>query len=400
MSKILIACIASLIVLLVIGGILPTSTSNTENVKTQENFRAYTSHKPIRINNDTELDAIAQQEGWSGTGGYLSPYIIENYEIDGNGSTAFYVGNTTEYFIIRYSHLFNSSNTAKYFTGAIEFYKVKNGYVTGCNITDSVYGVYVSTHSTDIQVTYSDFWGVGNGVYLYFYTSSSTISHNNFHYSTHVGYAVTISYSSNDNEVWYNTMDGPRYGMYINGQSGATTGNKISRNTMSNLGSYGVYAYYTLGENRIENNTIAGSNEEGIRVYSRADNTIIVNNSIRNCIRYGIDIHLSDNVLVYNNSLANNNGATDTYNSAHVQAVNNGTENMWYYNGYGNYWADWTTPDSDGDGIVDNPYILDGDSGSQDSYPLAEPSVPIPELSWILPLISALFVIAVFRKSN
>ena len=36
----------------------------------------------------------------------------------------------------------------------------------------------------------------------------------------------------------------------------------------------------------------------------------------------------------------------------------------------GNYWNDWTASDSNGDGIADAPYALDGGAGAADNYPL------------------------------
>ena len=363
--------------------------------------RAYEFHEPIRINSDDEFDQMARDEGWSGSGTWGSPYIIQNYEIDGNGTTAFYIGNTTRYFIVKFSHFYNFSySNDGYHRGIVELYNVKNGDVYGCNITDGQYGIYVTTHSSSNHVEYNQFYNVTNGVYLYFYASTTIVSSNVFHYRVHVGTAITIAYNSDNNEVWYNTIDGPATGVYINGNNGACTGNFISRNTITTTRDYSVYVYSSLGSNRVENNTIRDSMDEGIRVYSSSDYTTIVNNSIFNSVNYGIDVHSSDNVLVYNNSLVGNNGATDTYDSSHVQAVNNGSGNQWYHNGYGNYWSDWTSPDDNGDGIVDSPYILEGDSGSQDPYPLVESSHPIPELSFFHPFIIIVLVTLYFVRKR
>ncbi|MCK5561728.1 MAG: hypothetical protein KAJ51_14090, partial [Thermoplasmata archaeon] len=76
---------------------------------------------------------------------------------------------------------------------------------------------------------------------------------------------------------------------------------------------------------------------------------------------YGIYIKGSSNSLIYhNNIIANQN-----------QAYDNGA-NFWNetYPAGGNYWSDWTTPDNDLDGFVDDPYNISGDS-NQDNWPFA-----------------------------
>ena len=169
----------------------------------------------------------------------------------------------------------------------------------------------------------------------------------------------------------------------------------ISRNEIYGTRDYGVYIYRSSG-NRVENNTIRNSMNEGIRVYI-GSSTLIVNNSVIGSTGYGIDVNSADNAIIYNNSLVNNNGAGDSYDPAHVQATNNGT-NQWYYKNRGNYWSDWTSPDSDNDGIVDDPYVLDGDPGSRDLYPLAEPSTPIPEMPPQLTAIAIIVLAYVVRR--
>lgn len=66
-----------------------------------------------------------------------------------------------------------------------------------------------------------------------------------------------------------------------------------------------------------------------------------------------------------NNFISNNQGG--------VQAYDDGTNINWFKSKSGNYWSDWTSPDSNNDGIVDYPYEPAGDNEDRDSYPLADP---------------------------
>ena len=87
-----------------------------------------------------------------------------------------------------------------------------------------------------------------------------------------------------------------------------------------------------------------------------------------NCTDYGLEISssCSYNVIKWNNFL-NNSGT--------CQIQDNGINNEFQYNFYNT----WVTPDSDHNGIVDEPYIFDGSAENLDQYPLAVPCQPIPE---------------------
>jgi len=54
--------------------------------------------------------------------------------------------------------------------------------------------------------------------------------------------------------------------------------------------------------------------------------------------------------------------------------------------------------DPDGDGIINWPYALDGSAGAKDYYPLAESSLPIPELPWIVLVVLVLSAALMLRK--
>ena len=87
-------------------------------------------------------------------------------------------------------------------------------------------------------------------------------------------------------------------------------------------------------------------------------------NLFAECPGYAI---LADNpydestTLFYSNIFINNNGAGEEFNSSHIQARCENNYDYWN-NSYlrGNYWSDWTGPDLNNDGIVDDPYPLSG----------------------------------------
>ncbi len=74
----------------------------------------------------------------------------------------------------------------------------------------------------------------------------------------------------------------------------------------------------------------------------------------------------------YSNIFINNNGAGEEFNSSHIQARCDNNADYWN-NSYlrGNYWSDWTGPDLNNDGIVDEPYPLSGEV-NHDNYPLVD----------------------------
>ncbi|MBY9001563.1 MAG: right-handed parallel beta-helix repeat-containing protein [Candidatus Heimdallarchaeota archaeon] len=71
----------------------------------------------------------------------------------------------------------------------------------------------------------------------------------------------------------------------------------------------------------------------------------------------------TENCTIYHNTFVNNN----LLNYYASQAYDKGTNNLWYNETLqqGNYWSDWTS----------GPYDIDGDSGSQDLYPLSSPTI-------------------------
>ncbi|MFW5927930.1 MAG: NosD domain-containing protein, partial [Thermoplasmatota archaeon] len=128
--------------------------------------------------------------------------------------------------------------------------------------------------------------------------------------------------------------------------------------------------------NIIGNNTIEENKDDGIEVSNSLTNLIKNNLFIKNK-KYAIRSNNKSKMnLIYRNSFLWNNGAGIKYNTKHIQAYGNG-QNLWNSSSQvGNYWRDWTSPDSNSNGIVDSPYLLDGNN-ARDYYPLTKSPTPL-----------------------
>ena len=155
------------------------------------------------------------------------------------------------------------------------------------------------------------------------------------------------------------TLDGAGYtitgsgtgnGVYLDQRSNVTVKNCVVLGFNS-----GIYLYFgssnTLTANTVHNNYY------GILLSSSSSNTLTANTVHNNY--YGIYLDNSNDNKVYNNNFINNP----------TQAcVSGGSGNEFSLDKPvgGNYWNDWTSPDVDYDGFVDDPYVF---AGGQDNLP-------------------------------
>ncbi len=200
----------------------------------------------------------------------------------------------------------------------------------------------------------------------------------------------------------------------------ASQNNKITDNDASNTVKYdGISLLDSSSNNEIANNTANSNNFNGIRLYSHSNKNILTNNIANSNREAGIHCWTSSgNILTYNdlnsnkygfwlynystdNILANNTATSNSYGIYVAHSSNNNmylnnfvdntdnaysynSNNIWrsasklthtynsksYWNYLGNYWCDYRGSDTDGDGIGDSSYSIDGD---EDEHPLMKP---------------------------
>jgi parallel beta-helix repeat protein len=103
-----------------------------------------TPHAPIRINSDADFPGTAS----GGNGTVWAPWMIENLEIDANGSgPCIFVGNTTEHYEVNNCTLFNASGQTifPYFLGGgVVVSNSINASINNNTFTNNSYGIVIS----------------------------------------------------------------------------------------------------------------------------------------------------------------------------------------------------------------------------------------------------------------
>lgn len=382
---------------------------------------------PVSININSNDDFVTQ--GWPGSGTESDPWIIENLLMD-NHTIA--ITGTTGHFIIQDCSLLNFSGSGIYIIQA------SNGSVNNNSITNGTGGIYCSQAH---NLTISDNYIANNsGTGIDLRTVKDTIIENNTllnnYYDGHGDinfrvYSENITIKSNDirgshfgisieqtnnsmlinNEVsncvrgvqvsftlddlCYNTTvinnsisHSELFGMVAGGVDTVITHNNLYNNGYHGIAllEHGgsIVSYNTIFNNDISgilietsynvitNNTILNNGESGIYInqwgedpYPGMYNTIAYN-IIELNQDHGLYI-LSENNDIHHNWLTNNS----------EQAASRGNNEWW-----NNYWSDWKSPDYNGDGIVDESYIIDTDLGlTADTLPLVDGDYTRPIIS-------------------
>ncbi|MCK4266527.1 MAG: right-handed parallel beta-helix repeat-containing protein, partial [Thermoplasmata archaeon] len=286
-------------------------------------------HNPIRIDSDADFDEDHGVVNWAtGDGSQGNPWIIENYSISGTGyGYCIYIGNTTDYFVVRNNYLHEADGFffwPHYALSGMVLSNVENGMVANNRVLSNGYYGICLDQSTNNTLT------------------ENNASLNNYH-------GILLDHSD-DNTIANNTVDS-------NDGSGillrAASSNTIANNTVdSNAQWGGIYLREASNDNTIVSNTITNNEYDFYTDDGSTPGTFPNTN------------------LIYHNNFINNAKKAD----------DDGT-NYWD-NGYpdgGNYWSEYIGVDLysgsnqdilGSDNIGDTSYGIDGAGSNVDHYPL------------------------------
>ncbi|TXT54315.1 MAG: exported protein of unknown function [Candidatus Thorarchaeota archaeon] len=330
-------------------------------------------HDPIWITGDAEFQAVANIEGWDGSGTISDPIVISGYLFDNSTIQPIRIWDTTLHFIISDCVVNGSpSMCGIYLKGTsngkvltTEVYERHSGIIISdcenitvqlCNLyNNSAHAIEVDSTSMNVTIrenTMSDLGGCG------IFGSNSN------------GISIV------DNEIMNSTKNGIQLSMCNDVE--------VARSEISESG---LDAVNITGGQRIDINNCAMKNngDNGVALKS-VKNGQVFKNLISSNSAYGVTLtESSENITVSWNTFIQNDGSS--------QCNDDGMNNEFILN----FFSNWIAPDANGDGIVDNPYPIDGDAENQDPYPRrspeAEPSIPSGGQN---PLLIGLGVITLF----
>ncbi|MFX0063844.1 MAG: NosD domain-containing protein [Candidatus Hermodarchaeota archaeon] len=298
--------------------------------------QTYVDHEPIFIDGNADFLNQSESETWPGNGTAEEPIIISGYNISNVGETTLLgIRNTDLYFQVS-NNIFMGFSLS-YHRNGISLYNVTKGTIDNNIFQD----VYVS-----IKLQQSDNNNIMNNIIT-----------NSFS-------AIYLWGYCNYNNVINNTVRDGTWGIHL---SAWADNNILVNNTIQD--------YWTgIGLGRASNNTLTNNivvrNRNGISFDRESDLNTITNNTIASNDQYGISFEYwpgdypKNNVVKWNDFILNNLDGS--------QAYDNASNNLFTHN----FWDEWLEPDHDSDGIVDNPYNIDGNTNNQDLWPLVEPNNP------------------------
>ncbi|GEM_PF-4576479 len=197
---------------------------------------------------------------------------------------------------------------------------------------------------------------------------STEVQLEEFHVKENHAEGIRI-YRSEGISIYDSTLENNQYGINII----TSLFNRIENTVLRGNSQNGIVIDQGSHDNIVSNNTLS---RNGITIH-RSDRNLIKNNRIFRSIGEGIGVlRNSHENVIYLNAFSYNNRARESYNESRIQGRDDTGNNQWSMSETGNYWNDWTSPDEDGDGIVDQPYMIRG-SDAKDQFPLVKPPMEV-----------------------
>ncbi len=293
---------------------------------------------------------------------YPSPYLGENVAVLINANRVKFIGfrisvkSYSRGSAIMYGILLKDANHCR----------IEKNNVTNVSLHEGL-GIYLQ-YSNNNTIENNILSNNDESIYVQ-YSHNNHISNNTCNNNYRNGISF---YYSNDNIISKNTCNSNKF----EGISFSYSDLNIITNNKCDLNDGEGISSSNSANNQIINNSCS-LNNYGISLYNGISHSshanVFTKNKCRSNINYGIMLHNNthDNIIFNNIFIDNNYG--------NVQAVDNGTKNKWNKDLIGNYWSDWTGPDINIDGIVDQPYVIGGSAGSKDIFPMTNPNrIPIP----------------------
>jgi parallel beta-helix repeat protein len=233
---------------------------------------------------------------------------------------------------------------------------VQGAFCTNLNIhnnsiSNGIRGIMLS-NSTNSILTNNTVTNSWDGISIEYYSKNNTLSYNTV---TNNEYGISIEWESENNTLANNiVVNNSGDGIKLD----TVWFNTFSDNIVSNNSQFGIHSYVSLNST-FSGNTVANNSDYGIYFYWSKENTFS-GNTVANNSDYGIYLNQnSDNNTVVFNDFSGNKASGS-------QAADDGSSNTFAYN----FWDEWISPDNNTDGIVDNPYSIDGSANNHDNYPL------------------------------
>ena len=244
------------------------------------------------------------------------------------------------------------------------YFNISNISISGNTVNNNNRGGIKSRSGINLNIS-DNIVNNNNWQRIYIVANNSIISRNIIENSGSTGFATSDNCFHNiisHNNITESGLEG----LYLLGSNNSINKNKISSNRNEGMNIYWCH------NNNITSNIIINNKKDGISLFGsngQSYNNTFFRNVIKNNTNIGLGIWgTSGWNLVYNNIFIGNA----------INAFDNGTYNQWDNGSLGNYWSDYAGIDSNGDGIGDTPYYINGTAKSQDNFPIWELGDELP----------------------